>query len=175
MTSGSKVIQTDERLLAEIRRAVQDVLSTTDLAEPERIAAQAIASVSPDNYADVLEYLLAYWIKFNFHPIAPPSVTGAAVPAMPFGGSAKVTAIRNAHAWLRRRVIIDEGQYVMLGNCSVEQVDHLARLRRTRAAAVLKEAIWFEQLATALRLHAVARPSDLPTEVLDQLTDGVES
>lgn len=166
-----------------LRAAVRDVIDSTDLADPRDVAAKVAESIPSKELRRALAEALATFVRVEFgrgrmasnhpHPVAPPEV---ATPAR----SAKVAAFRvHAEQWrrkLRDRIHVGGSEWLLLADCSFENLTLAAEERRQLAVSNAAAADRYERYAKAVEAAGVERFGDLPESTLrDLLADESEA
>lgn len=147
----------------DIRKAVHAVMDETDLTSPEEIAAKVAESVPAKDLRRVLATVLRDYVRVE---IGRERMTGP--PAPNSNRSAKVTAIRDAAPrWLRERVFVGGSAWLLLADCSYENLKFLESERLENAARSAAAAERYGRLADLVKRHKVSRVADLPRRVLD--------
>lgn len=149
----------------DIRTAVRAVMDETDLTSPEEIAAKVAESVPQRDLRRVLATVLREYVRVEIGRArmhtSQPEPTKA-------NRSAKVTAIRSAaDRWLRERVFVGDSTWLLLGECSYDNLKFLESERLENAARSAAAAERYGRLANLVKRHKVSRVADLPRRVLD--------
>lgn len=158
-----------------LRAAVRDVVDSTDLADPRDVAAKVAASVPSRELRRVLTEALATFVRVEFGRGR--MTSGRPVPleqpGAPAARSAKVAAFRvHAEQWrkkLRDRIHVGGSEWLLLADCSFENLALAAEERRQLAMANGVAAERYERYAKAVEAAGVERFGDLPESTLREL------
>lgn len=141
----------------DIRAAVRAVLAETDLTDPQEIATKVAEAVPAGDLRATVALLLRDYVRVTFHP---------AHPSTPPARSAKRAALKEwAETYLRERVHVG-GAYLMLGDCSYDNLCFLVTERIENAARSTAAAARYRRLADLVEQYGVERVADLPADVI---------
>lgn len=169
-----------------LRRLVREVLGSTTMTDPTAIAVEVDRRIGDEDCRAALRQALRSLVRLEITrvrkdgdvPPPEPEVVSNVTPIVSGGvpvptqaarpkGSAKVAAIREmGAAKLRELMHVGEGEWRRLGDCSFADLMFAAAERHELASRNTARAVWFEELAEAVRAAGVERVRDLPTEVL---------
>jgi hypothetical protein len=164
-----------------LRAAVRDVIDSTDLADPRDVAAKVAESIPSRDLRRALTEALATFVRVEFGRGRMTSGRPAADETEHASArSAKVAAFRkHAEQWrkkLRDRVHVGGSHWLLLADCSYENLTLAAEERRQLAAANAVAAERYERYAKAVEAAGVERFGDLPESTLrDLLSDEGEA
>lgn len=139
---------------------VETVLTLTTQSDPREIAAEVLASISDADLRDCLEdalpmYVSRYLTRGRGGVPTPEKLEEDLKPVAPVR-SAKVGAIRDHWAkFLDERVQVN-GNWKKVADCTVQDVQALARERREVAAKNVAHAKRFEKLAEDMQAQGAA-------------------
>lgn len=139
---------------------VETVLASTAQSDPREIAAEVLASISDADLRDCLEealpmYVSRYLTRGRSGVPTPEKREKDLKPVAPVR-SAKVGAIRDHWAkFLEERVQVN-GNWKKVADCTVQDVQALARERREVAAKNVAHAKRFEKLAEDMQAQGAA-------------------
>lgn len=150
----------------DIRATVRAVMDETDLTSPEEIAAKVAESVPQRELRRVLATVLREYVRVEIGRAR--MTTSRPEPEVKPSRSAKVTAIRGAAPrWLRERVFVGDSTWLLLGECTYDNLKFLESERQVNAARSAAAAERYGRLAGLVKRHKVSRVADLPRRVLD--------
>jgi hypothetical protein len=151
----------------DISAAVRNILDETDLTDPGDIAAKVAEQIPARQLREVVAYLLRSHVRVEFHRYPPPPTTTKPSPA---NRSAKVTAIREAApGWLRRRVHVGDSEYMVLADCTYDNLLYLQQERMTKATQLAAAADWYGRAAELVKQHHARCLGALPATALAAL------
>jgi len=164
-----------------LRAAVREVIDSTDLADPRDVAAKVAESIAGRDLRRALTEALATFVRVEFGRGR--MTSGRPSLDRPENGSArsaKVSAFRaHAEQWrkkLRDRVHVGASHWLLLADCSFENLTTAAEERRQLAVANGVAAERYERYAKAVEAAGVERFGDLPESTLrDLLADEGEA
>lgn len=138
--------------------------------DPDDIAAKVEPKIPESEVRTVLRFLLARYIAVSKPRLAQVIAADHAERATQQGSrpqrSAKAAAIREHGRFLRLMVKVGHGESKWLEQCTYEDLQHAATVRRDKAAQTLLAAEQYEALAELLQLHDAETVGDLPRSVL---------
>lgn len=171
---GGPAVTTDSTTTSwSLRREIRSVVDGTDLASPVEIAAKVAENIPINLLRETLEQVLPDFVRVELSRIRM-SYAQPPTASQP-NRSSKVAAIREAAPmWrdaLRQRLSVGDGQWLLLGDCSIKHLRFAADRRRWHAARNVSAAALYESLAAACETHGARRVSELPESVLSATFD----
>jgi hypothetical protein len=161
-----------EFLTAQLR----DIIDTTDLAAPAKIAAEVLGRVPAVMVPAALAVTLPLWVQArltNGYRDAPAD-DGRGAPGV---GVSRWARVRSSSVWDRRlstrvRVGPRPAQWKLLGECTGADLEFVEGHRRHLAEAMVARADEVGRLLAALRAAGAVVVRDLPDEVLGSVFEG---
>ena len=152
--------------------AARQVIAETDLASPEDIARRVFEMTPRDQMARAYIYCLRHVCRNAIRSVrttgewdtSPASVKPDPAPA-PARPSAKVAAIRKAHVSYYERRVYAQGEWKMLGDCTLADVRDLAAQAQSKADANARRAAEWTALADRMERVGAATVRDADTEM----------
>lgn len=162
-----------------LRAAVRDVIDSTDLADPRDVAAKVAKDIPSKELRRALAEALVTFVRVEFGHIR--MASSRQLPEQPASArSAKVAAFRvHAEQWrrkLRDRIHVGGSEWLLLADCSFENLTLAAEERRQMAVSNAAAADRYERYAKAVEAAGVERFGDLDEDTLrDLLADESEA
>ena len=152
--------------------AARQVIAETDLTSPEDIARRVFEMTPRDQMARAYIYCLRHVCREAIRSVrntgewgtSPVSVKPDTAPA-PARPSAKVAAIRKAHVSYYERRVYAQGEWKMLGDCTLADVRDLAVQAQSKADANARRAAEWTALADRMERVGAATVRDADTEM----------
>lgn len=166
-----------------LRQVARDVLTSSTMADPRDLAAEVFRRIAAEDYAAALNECLPDFvreeIRHSRNLTAPAGLmaerTGGGGGTRPAPRSSKVAGIRSYwQSRLRERLHVGPApsDWLLLGDCSFDDLMFAATARREIAARNAAKAEEYAELAEALRTAGVARVRDLPAKTLQARLEG---
>ena len=162
--------------MSVLTNALREALNTTTLTDPDDLAHEVIDILGPERLDDAAEEALIYWVRSHTSRSrqgVPDELlvdTGTPASFRPAPNrSAKVAGIRDWwSSFITERVNVD-GEWKLMGDCTVPDVEALAAARREIASKNLAHADRYAALADRMRAEGVATVQDLAQEKVADL------
>jgi hypothetical protein len=159
-----------------LRQHVRELLTSSAIADPRQLAAEAFADIPAESYGPALRQCLPDVIREeirhsrNFTP-APvmgeqPRVIGGGSKARPSPKVASIRAMWQVRLHERIHIGPEPSDWKLLGDCTFDQLMFAAGERRELAARNEAKAVEYAELAEAVRAAGVERVRDLPAGML---------
>lgn len=148
--------------------AARQVIAETDLASPEDIARRVFEMTPRDQMARAYLYCLRDICRLAIRSVRTDGVAERnpvkpmATPPRP---SSKVAAIRKAHVSYYERRVYAQGEWKMLGDCTLADVRDLAAQAQSKADANARRAAEWTALADRMERVGAATVRDADTEM----------
>jgi hypothetical protein len=159
-----------------LRQVVRDVLAGSVMADPRQLAAEVFARVPVEEYGAALAQCLPDLVREEIRDSRNRTVEPMA--EQPTGRPARSAKVAGIRDWwqtkLRERVHVGPApsDWLLLGDCSFDDLMFAAEERRTIAARNSAKAAEFAALAEAVRDAGVTRVRDLPKDTLQARLEG---
>ena len=152
--------------------AARQVIAETDLASPEDVARRVFEMTPRDQMARAYLYCLRNVCRMALSSVrttgqwdtSPASVKPDTAPTPP-RPSSKVAAIRKAHVSYYERRVYAQGEWKMLGDCTLADVRDLAAQAQSKADANARRAAEWSALADRMERVGAATVRDADTEM----------
>ena len=152
--------------------AARQVIAETDLAAPEDIARRVFEMTPRDQMARAYLYCLRNVCRMALSSVrttgqwdtSPASVKPDTAPT-PARPSAKVAAIRKAHVSYYERRVYAQGEWKMLGDCTLADVRDLAAQAQSKADANARRAAEWSALADRMERVGAETVRDADVEM----------
>lgn len=155
-----------------LRRLVEDTLATSTDANPHIVAKEILDAIPRGCYRDALAETLPDFVRHaarSVRPAPPEHSSGDRYDsAAPLAAAPEVSPKARAFANRRIALSMDGNEWKFLTECTADDLDAAAAMRRTMATANLAVAQKFETLAETLRSQGCETVGDLPDDVIGE-------
>lgn len=150
---------------------VADVMASCPNPHPRVVADAVIVALPKSRYEEALRESLWLYVRqvssaSHTNPDSSHAVPAGGRPHSETSAGAGRMGAAVSLAWLRKSVSVSEGVYKFLGDCTADDLDVLAEVRRAHAKSNAEAADRYERLASLMREARAATLGALPVDVL---------